>query len=356
MSDNDPTPPAGPLPSAGPVPTAGPLPTASRRRWLLPLALVLLVGAAVGTYFALRSTHTPLQALVLTLPKGPPWVLGFDPKPLLAFPPAAKGLARPDVQAQITTVKSTYGVDILAATGIAGAFQVADGGLQYLLLAELPLEVEKLAGKLTQLPGAESIEVKGKALRRLPFGKTLDHYLPDVLLGQVDAPPVLPIVPDLVFGPLDDHRFIAGTPKLVEAYLAGGATIADDTELSSRLANVPANALVWGVARLVSDSAEQKLFRDLALMMPRPADQPVPPTWPDVIGSFELHFDGNTLVGIGAYDFASEADAIRSKQLLEQGFGVMKTQLGGMTLDVAVTQKGAQASVTIRFPLPIPPG
>lgn len=333
-------------------------PTVASRVPLLVAASAVVVALGVGAFFLLRggasAPGTPAANLAGTLPASVDWAVLVDAQRLSAYPVLKRQLDKAPAQQALSWVQQRYGLDVRGLQGVAFGLQVSDETAEFLLVGQLPIDPPVFDAALQALVGPGTREVAGRRFHALPMGKRLDAYLPAGFGGESEADaPALPLVPDLLIGPAGEGRVLAGTAGLVSAYLGGGKTVADDAELGPRLAAMPPESFVAGAVRAGESNPLSTLLRRERRRLVGADAGTEPPPLPNLLCTFELHFEGNRLVGSGVYDFEDDAAAARAKEQMRRSFTDVRAQLSGLKLDLALGQKGASVTIRVSVELPV---
>lgn len=329
-----------------------------RRRRKLALVAVLVVLVAAGLFVWLRPSRVARDTL-LGLPKGLMMAASIDMQRLLSAELLAAPLGTTEGQAGIEQARTRFGLDPRELLVLAMGLDVAGGEIGLIAILRGRYDVPKLRAALAEIPDSEATTLGGEPATLLRFDVPLAEAIPalsyvaegddqDVMLAA------LPVLPDLVFAVRDDRTLIAGTRRLLDAWLAGTSRLGDDDALADLVTGeTSAGALGVGVAQWEGDGEGIRLFTTLqGLVMPK-LGLPAESAWPSMEGVFDFEIDGRKLDGRGLYRMRSEADAKAMEERLIRSNEASRAMTGGLVKQT-VRRDGNDVRITMGFTIPGP--
>ena len=373
-----------------------PRPQRSRAPLIIGVA-VLVLALAGGAYFLWGRGKSDSKSLVRGIPNGVAGVVGLNIKVVLEHDKIKPLIARPEVQAGLAKANEMAGVDVMALQSVAAGLQLIDNEFHVLAVIKGGFNVDKLNALFTTFGLGTPIEIKGKklvkvAMADLPiggFGPRRKHKFDEPKLDDTgagdsedgpktdtadatdatdgtdsaDAPPgtasvvapkppfKMPGIADMALGALDDKTFVVGSPTLIEKFLDGTDTVANDPDIGPLIKEVSDDAVYWGISKFKADSAEGKLVLGFAETLPGPLATMVPAFLKDSVVFFELRLAEN-LEGRFISVFGSEDSAKTVKEFIDTFLPMASEQLKAVGGKVEAKLEGAKLTVTLSIPVP----
>lgn len=346
----------------------------SGKAGVIALVAILALGLAGGIYWWYSSRKADSKTLVRGLPKDIMAGGGVNFRVVLDHEKVKPLLENPMVKSSLDMAKAKSGVDVLALESAAVGLKLEGSEIHFLGIMKGRFEVETVRG-LFKLIGAEEVDIKGNKFGKmkldtipfLPRRKMTPKFEEPAAEGEqagtdgTDAEgkpslaeqppePVMPTMPELVFGPTDDRTLIAGSQKLVEAYLAGGATVADDADLGPLVKEIADDAVYWGVGKFKGDE-QGKIVSDMLKGFMGEQFAAFEGIMKDSAGLFEVRLTDKVEVR-ALTTFATAEAATKVKGLLDalaiSGADMIKATGAAPT----ITQDDKRVTITVSFPLP----
>ena len=337
------------------VPAAAPPSWARRYRAGL-LALSLALALAIGLTWWLRGGGD-MRADLLRLPKGLPMALTLDFQRVLALEVLASALSSAPVQASLAEAKKQVGVDVLSLGTWTMGLRVQDGAVGLISVLHGRFEVETLRATLAKIPGVVSSTLGGLPASTMTLGQPVDELVARLMPGSetpvVDGVP-LPVIPDLHFQVRDDRTLLVGTRDLLDAWLEGGATLAEDAELVAILdQEVSTDALGYGVGRWEENSPTARAFQALQAALLPQLGLPKMADWPNSVAVFDFTVEDKRIAQRLLYRLMDEAAATRLEAYLKASHEAsQKVTDAVMPMDYSVTRDGNDLRLKIGFSIP----
>lgn len=220
---------------------ADPRPTQPRPRraglWL-GLFGVGTVAAIVVTYLFLGRTPETSREVARGLPAGLSAVGGLDVRAVLQHEWFQKWLNNPFGQRGLEHVEERYGLDLRKVRTVVCGLGVLNGEVHVIAIVTGRLDRERLEERLSG--GGGRTEVGG--FLAWPVGA---RDLVSALGVSADA-----ALAPAVAGLPDDRTLVLGSPTLIERWVDGGDTVADDEQLAPLLEAVGERSALWAVAHV----------------------------------------------------------------------------------------------------------
>ncbi|MFT5434367.1 MAG: hypothetical protein ACI9OJ_005080 [Myxococcota bacterium] len=378
-----------PLPDEAPAESSaapsvpGPGPTRrSKTPWLIAGAAVVTITVVVLFVWFWNRSNSSAEGVARDLPAGLAGVGAWDIEGLFAKPWVAKALDAPMVSGVLRSAKDASGVDILALESAAGGFRM-DGNTIHMIgvvkgrfdgdrirsaLADLGMSDEQVIGEhrfvVVEIPAALMFPQPDDD----PFQDLIDTDTDTDFEDEADAaeepgpatigklpPPavaaLMPVVPPMLLGTIDERTFVYGSAVLIEEYLKGDKTIADDADMMALVERVSDDAVAWGVGRF---TAEQS--RGWWSVIPLKDQVRMAKYLLGATFLAEMRLHDSIVVQLSA-DMPTEEAAQKVKALWHETvplFGAANFGLAAMGASPPVVEASGK-TVGLRFEIPLPP-
>ena len=347
----------------------------SGKAGVIALVAILALGLAGGIYWWYSNRKADSKTLVRGLPKDITSGGGINFRVILEHEKVKPLLEAPMGKIFLDIAKAKSGVEVPALESAAVGMKLEGNEIHFLAIMKGRFEVETVRG-LYKLVGAEEVDIKGnkfgkKKMDSIPFisQRKMRSKFDEVpepsaepagedgtdaegkpSLAEQPPEPVMPTIAEVVFGPIDDRTLIAGSQKLVEAYLAGGDTVADDAILGPLVKDVADDAALWGVGKVAGDG-QGNVVGDLLKGVAGESLAALDGSFKDSAGLFEVRLTDKVEIRC-VMNLASAEVATEIKGLMDTLLVVGQEWLkeSGSTANIAQDDK--RITITGSTPLP----